>query len=121
VAELVTESLTRSLAALKLQRTAEQLEALLQEGVSKQMTYAAFLEHVLSAEAGSKARKQTALRITLAKFPYVKTLDGFDFGFQPSVDKAQVELLAQSRYVANGDNVVLLGPPGVGKTRTPSS
>lgn len=116
MAELVTEGLTKALGALKLVRTAEQLETLLQDGVSKQMTYAAFLEHVLSAEARSKTSKQAALRITLAKFPYVKTLDGFDFAFQPSVDRGQVDLLAQSRYVANGDNVILLGPPGVGKT-----
>lgn len=116
MAELVTESLTKALHALKLQRTAEQLESLLQDGAKRQMTYAAFLEHVLTAEAGAKSRKQTALRVTLAKFPYVKTLEGFDYAFQPSVDKTQVELLGQSRYVANGDNVVLLGPPGVGKT-----
>ena len=116
MAELVTESLTKALAALKLQRTAEQLETLLQEGARRQMTLAAFLDHVLTAEAGARTRKATALRVTLAKFPYVKTLDGFDFTFQPSLDKAAVELLAQSRYVANGDNVILLGPPGVGKT-----
>lgn len=116
MAELVTPQLTNALKALKLDRTAEQLEALLQDGAAKQMSYATFLEHVLGAEALSKTRKQAALRITLAKFPYVKTLEGFDFGFQPSLDKAQIDLLAQSRYVASGDNVILLGPPGVGKT-----
>ena len=116
MAELVTESLTKALAALKLQRTSEQLETLLQEGARRQMTLAGFLDHVLTAEAGARVRKATALRVTLGKFPYVKTLDGFDFTFQPSLDKAQVEQLGGSRYVANGDNVILLGPPGVGKT-----
>jgi DNA replication protein DnaC len=52
----------------------------------------------------------------IAKFPFVRTLDGFEFDAQPSLDPKQVRDLATCRWVANGDALLLLGPPGVGKT-----
>ncbi|MBJ7597337.1 MAG: ATP-binding protein [Candidatus Dormibacteraeota bacterium] len=48
--------------------------------------------------------------------PSVKTLADFDFGFQPSVDRKQIQELATLRFLAHGEKVILLGPPGVGKT-----
>lgn len=54
--------------------------------------------------------------LPIAKFPCVRTLDTFDFDAQPSVDPRQVRELATGRWVANGDALLLLGPPGVGKT-----
>ena len=56
------------------------------------------------------------MRIQLAHFPFQKTLEQFDFGFQPAIDQRQVEELATLSFMAQGGNVVLLGPPGVGKT-----
>ena len=52
----------------------------------------------------------------MARFPFHKTLEQFDFSFQPSVDKRRVQELASLRFVSNGENILLLGPPGVGKT-----
>ena len=52
----------------------------------------------------------------IAKFPFVRTLDGFDFAAQPSLDPKQIRELAACRWIANGDALLLLGPPGVGKT-----
>jgi hypothetical protein len=52
----------------------------------------------------------------MARFPFLKTLDQFDFAFQPSIDERQVRDLAALRFLANAENVILLGPPGVGKT-----
>ena len=52
----------------------------------------------------------------MARFPFVKTVEGFDFESQPSLDPKRIRELATSRWVANGDNVVSLGPLGVGKT-----
>jgi DNA replication protein DnaC len=54
--------------------------------------------------------------IQIAHFPAVKTLEDFDFKFQPSVDQKLVRELAVGRYVANAENVLIFGPPGVGKT-----
>jgi DNA replication protein DnaC len=56
------------------------------------------------------------MSFVLARFPFVRDLAGFDFGAQPSIDKAQVRELATGRFIANGEAVLLLGPPGVGKT-----
>ena len=52
----------------------------------------------------------------MARFPFQKTLESFDFKFQPSIDPKQIRELATGRYIQSGDNLLLLGPPGVGKT-----
>ena len=56
------------------------------------------------------------MRTSLARFPFVKGLDSFDFGYQPSVDGKQIQKLSLCHFVEHGENLVLLGPPGVGKT-----
>jgi DNA replication protein DnaC len=56
------------------------------------------------------------MTLKLARFPFVRDLAGFDFAAQPSIDPKQVRELAGARWIANGENVLLLGPPGVGKT-----
>ena len=56
------------------------------------------------------------MSIGLARFPFVRDLDGFDFAAQPSLDKKQIREIATGRFIANAEAVMLLGPPGVGKT-----
>lgn len=73
------------------------------------------MDELLSQEVASKQEKTIALRTALAKFPYVKTLESFDFAFHPSIDKKRIKELAEFRFIPNGENVILLGPPGAGK------
>ena len=101
---------------LRLFKSQERLEALLQDATAQDATYADFLDAVLSAEVSSKAEKNITMRTHLARFPFVKTLEAFDWHYQPSVDKKQVQTLATCQFIETGDNLVLLGPPGVGKT-----
>lgn len=101
---------------LRLVKSRERLEALLQEASTKECSYADFLEAVLTEEVASKTEKHIAMRTNLARFPFVKTLEAFDFGYQPALDKKQLQALATCRFVELGENVILLGPPGVGKT-----
>ena len=54
--------------------------------------------------------------MSIAKFPFARTLEGFEYEAQPSPDPGQIRELATCRWVANGDTLLLLGPPGVGKT-----
>lgn len=64
----------------------------------------------------SLLRPLSEMGLKLAHFPAVKELSSFDFEAQPSIDPEQIRDLAASRRIANGENVLLLGPPGVGKT-----
>ncbi len=101
---------------LRLFKSRERLEALLQDATTKEATYGDFLEAVLSEEVHSKAEKNVTMRTHLARFPFVKTLEAFDWNYQPSLDKKQLQSLATCRFIETGENVILLGPPGVGKT-----
>ena len=70
----------------------------------------------MSAEADARKLRYVKTRLQLAHLPYVKTFDQFDFGFQPSIDERQIRELRTLRFVHEASNVILLGPPGVGKT-----
>jgi DNA replication protein DnaC len=96
---------------------ADQLDALAQEAAKEDWTYLTFLEQLLDTEVSARYERDVAMKRKLAHFPFVKTLDEFDFAFQPSINERQVHELATVRFVANGENVLLLGPPGVGKTQ----
>jgi DNA replication protein DnaC len=115
-AEIVRALVLEHLGRLRLGRIAEQLDALLSGAARGEPTYLDFLDTILREEVGAKQRKRVAMGIQIAHFPTVKTLDDFDFKFQPSVDQKLVRELAVSRYVANAENVLVFGPPGVGKT-----
>ncbi|ACL64140.1 IstB domain protein ATP-binding protein [Anaeromyxobacter dehalogenans 2CP-1] len=114
--EITRARVLESLGRLRLGRIGEQLDALLSTAARGEPTYLDFLDTILREEVGAKQRKRVAMGIQIAHFPAVKTLDDFDFKFQPSVDQKLVRELAVSRYVANAENVLVFGPPGVGKT-----
>jgi DNA replication protein DnaC len=74
------------------------------------------LDYLVAQEVQSKEARSLDLRMRLAGFPVEKRLDDFDFKFQPSIDKASIKDLASLKFIHNAENVVFLGPPGVGKT-----
>ena len=104
------------LAELKLSEADTLLESHLQRASQADRPYAEFLLDLLDAEA--RARKEERFRQALkrTKLPAMKTLEQFDFGFQPSIDQSQIRELRTLRFVHEAGNVVFLGPPGVGKT-----
>jgi DNA replication protein DnaC len=104
------------LAKLKLFTLQTRLETLLQEASAQEVTYADFLDRLLAEELAAKSEKYVAMRTVMARFPYRKTLESFDFSFQPSLDRKKLQELATGRFIEHGDNVVFLGPPGTGKT-----
>jgi len=69
----------------------------------------------LEAEIQEKKRRSEETRIKLSRLPHRKTLEEFDFGFQPSIDVKQIKELSTLAFVARKENVIFLGPPGVGK------
>jgi DNA replication protein DnaC len=110
------ERLGEQLQRLRLFKSRERLEALLQEATASELTYAEFLDRLLSEEVSSKTAKNITMRTHLARFPFVKGLESFDFTYQPSIDKKQIQSLSNCHFIEHGENVLLLGPPGVGKT-----
>jgi DNA replication protein DnaC len=110
------ERLQEQMKRLKLARTAEQLPSLLQEASKKEATYTDFLDDLLGRELAAKEERYTSMKTSMARFPFHKSLESFDFKFQPSIDPKVIKELATGRFIADADNVLLLGPPGVGKT-----
>ena len=110
------DRLRTTLTALSLTAIDARLEALLEGASKKEPSYADFLLEVMSAEADVRKQRYLKTRLQLAHLPYVKTFDQFDFGFQPSIDERQIRELRTLRFVHEASNVILLGPPGVGKT-----
>jgi len=116
VTELVRARVEDRLVKLRLGAIAMRLDAILSQAARAEPTYLDFLDQILSEETDAKQKKRVAMGIQIAHFPSVKVLDDFDFKFQPSVDQKLERELATGRFVANADNVLLFGPPGVGKT-----
>jgi DNA replication protein DnaC len=108
----VVEQLTR----LRLRYVADRLDAVLSEAARTEPTYLDFLDTVLRQEVDAKQRTRVAMGLKIAHFPTVKTLDDFDFKFQPSVDQRLVRELATGRFLTQAENVLIFGAPGVGKT-----
>lgn len=108
----VVEQLTR----LRLRYVAERIDALLNDAAREAPTYLDFLDAVLRQEVEAKQRTRTTMGLKIAHFPTVKTLDEFDFTFQPSVDHRLIRELAAGHFMVHAENVLIFGPPGVGKT-----
>lgn len=87
-----------------------------EEASKGSISYLEFLDKLLWAEIEAKRDRATKANMKLAKLPYVKTLDQFDFEFQPSANARKMNELKTLGFASRAENVVLLGPPGVGKT-----
>jgi len=110
------EQLHEMLAALSLTAVGAKVESLLETASKAEPSYGDFLLDVLTTEVDARRQRYLKTRLQLAHLPYVKTFEQFDFGFQPSIDERQIRELRTLRFIHEASNVILLGPPGVGKT-----
>ncbi len=110
------ERLYGHLKRLSLQTVAQIAEEEARTAAATQMSYVAFLTRLVDAEIAAKADRSVQARISMARFPVLRTLEEFDFAFQPSLSAARVRELAELGFLDRAENVVLVGPPGVGKT-----
>jgi DNA replication protein DnaC len=101
---------------LKLPRMAQQLSFLTQEAAKHSWGYDTFLEKLCDEELSYKHTNRCDLAVKLAKFPTLKTLESFDFTYQSSLNEGQMQELRKCRWAHTGENLIFLGPPGVGKT-----
>ena len=114
--EIDHETLLGMLSRLKLTAIRDQLDSLLDEAARREMTLREALAFLCEREVARKDERRIEMGLKIAHFPCVRDLDGFDFAAQPSVDPRQIRELATCRWVANGESLLLLGPPGVGKS-----
>ena len=114
--DILPDPLAGQLERLKLTALRDRLDNLLDDASRREMSLRETLAWLLAAEIGHREERRMRMATGIAKFPFVRTLEGFDFAAQPSLDPGQVRDLAACRWIANGDALLVLGPPGVGKT-----
>jgi DNA replication protein DnaC len=112
----MNDTLRNALKKLRLSGLIESLEVRLQEAASHHLTHAEFLELILQDELAVRGDRLLARRVKAAGFRELKTLDDFDWSFNPSLKKKQIFDLATGRFLKERRDVLWLGPPGTGKS-----
>jgi DNA replication protein DnaC len=112
----MNDTLRTTLKQLRLSGLAQSLDVRLQEAAGHQLSHAEFLELVLQDEVLVRSERLIGRRVKAALFRELKTLDHFDWSFNPSVQKKQIFDLATCRFIRENRDVLFLGPPGVGKS-----
>lgn len=108
--------LTPQLKQLRLSGILDTLEARHRQALDGKWSYVEFLERLLEDEVERRAQKQLALRIRRGGVASAKTLEEFDFSFNPNINRQQVLHLASGEYLRQKRNVLICGPSGVGKS-----
>jgi len=103
---------------LKLPAIARDYRTLARDAERQNAGYLGYLQALLDHEVIEREERQLQRRLAQARFPYEKRLEDFDFSAVPSLPKAQVLALAQGAFVAQHENVLLLGPSGLGNPIT---
>ncbi|HMS01347.1 MAG TPA: IS21-like element helper ATPase IstB, partial [Gemmatimonadaceae bacterium] len=110
------DALAGQLTALGLEHAASALPELLETAARERLDPSAFLGRVLTRQLERKDERRIATMLTLSGLPGGKTLEDFDWAFQPKADRRQLDALATCSFVREKQNVLFLGPPGVGKS-----
>jgi len=110
------QQLRGHLAYLKLATAAEALPAVLDTAKTENLSPTATLERLLRIEVQATEARRLERRIRFSNLPTAATIEDFDFDAQPGVDPDLIRDLASNRYLETGTNILIIGPPGVGKT-----
>jgi DNA replication protein DnaC len=114
--ELQSEKIKNLCNTLSLTTLAEEYSTLTQAAADKNMSYSDFLEGILNRELQSRHRRREQMLLRMAGFPAIKTLDDFDYNFNRSVPRAKILELSSLAFLERKENIILLGPSGVGKS-----
>ncbi|MGQ9595694.1 MAG: IS21-like element helper ATPase IstB [Anaerolineae bacterium] len=115
------QALRQQLKRLSLHTMADILEEEVAKAIKAQTGYSALLERLVAEELAAKADRSINARIAKARFPAIRTLEAFDFSFQPDLPVALIKELARLEFLERAENVILVGPPGTGKTHLASA
>lgn len=110
------EKVKEHLDALSMHATLDVLDGVLEDGQKQQLTPVEILDNLLSHECADRFARRIKVNLRLSGIATPKTLDSFDFDAQPSISKATIDELATLRFLHQGENILFLGPPGVGKS-----
>ncbi|NDY74636.1 AAA family ATPase [Desulfobacter hydrogenophilus] len=105
-----------NLSRLKLSRIYEVLGSLAKTAEEQGKSYLSFLDELLEEEVAAKEQRRIETALRISGLPYIKSIDDFDFAFQPGLDKQKIMGLFDLSFIREKGNVIFLGPPGVGKT-----
>ena len=114
--QLTCERLEDNLKRLKLLRVADVLDTIIENSKKNKSSYMAFLDHLLEEEVAAKEKRRFQIAMRTAGLPNAKTIEEYDFSFHPHLDKKSVMELFDLTFIPKHENVIFLGPPGVGKT-----
>ena len=110
------EQIRWMLADLKMPGALEAVDGILSKADGGSVTAAEAIQELLEAQITLRNNRRLQAAMRSSRLPAVKTLEEFDFSFQPSIKREQIDSLAELSFLERKENVVLLGPPGVGKT-----
>ena len=110
------DSVKKSLVALKMPRALEMLDAALRRVEQGEVTWIEALDQLLIEELTLRDNRRVSTALRMSRLTTVKTLAGFDFAFQPSLDRNRILALAELKFIDRAEVVHLLGPPGTGKS-----
>lgn len=114
--KLIADRIQANLARLRLTSICAALPDLAAAAQEQSKSHLAFLDELLEEEVAHKEQRRIETTLKISGLPFVKTIDDFDFSFQPKLDRRQVMALFDLDFIARKENLILLGPPGVGKT-----
>jgi len=114
--QLINDRLQDNLTRLKLSRAAEVLDDIVKQADKDKISYLSFLDHILEEEVAAKEKRRVQTAMKTAGLPAAKTVEEYDFSFHPGLNKKEVMGLFDLGFVKEHQNVIFLGPPGVGKT-----
>ena len=114
--EMIKERIAENLQRLKLTRIQELYPVLVKKAEDTKMTYTAFMDHLLNEEVATKEDRRLKTALKTAGLPFEKTVEEYDFGFHPNLDKRQIMSLFELDFIQQKQNIIFLGPPGVGKS-----
>lgn len=116
MSDMLKERIDHNLERLKLNRIQEILLSRISAAEEKQSSYMSLIDQLLEEEVSAKEDRRLRIALKTAGLPYEKTIEEYDFTFHPSLDKRTVMNLFDLNFLQQKENVILLGPPGVGKT-----
>lgn len=108
--------LKNNLKQLGLYRVSEMFAEESEKANKESISYIEYLSILIESQMSAKRERSIDYKLKNAKFPFIKTVDGFDFSFQPSIDEKMLKSLCDLDFISKAENALFIGPPGVGKT-----